>query len=208
MRSPGSPWPTVLAGASSMPFSNIPYDAPLSWRCGIKCQRSAPKKLPYHSPLGRVRAKTSSRWPQPRAAARRQRIQRAVRRARPADPDTGSLGVNLHRAHGVGGLRFEATRRQARRVRVASDFDAGQTAAGQRNNLARLWRSPSQNDCQSPNASKAAAARSTIASSKRRPISIMPTGRSSTLAQGTVMAGCPETSNGHVLPTMLSASVT
>jgi hypothetical protein len=46
--------------------------------------------------------------------------------------------------------------------------------------------------------SKACAARSTVASSRCRPTSIMPTGSPSELPQGTVRAGWPVTSNGQV----------
>ena len=56
-----------------------------------------------------------------------------------------------------------------------------------------------QNPFQSPDFSTASATCSTVRSSKCRPVIIMPIGRSSSMAQGTLTEGCPVTSNCDVL---------
>src|SRR5262245_19554838 len=61
---------------------------------------------------------------------------------------------------------------------------------------------------QSPSFSNAAAARSTVASSYRRPVSISPTGSPPSRPQGTLMPGWPLASNGQVLPIISRARAT
>jgi hypothetical protein len=99
-------------------------------------------------------------------------------------------------------------RRRARPVakrlgRTRLSYEFGFCRKSSMRNRARLQRVR-----QSPACSKACAAWISVASSKWRPTSIMPTGRPLTLPQGMVKAGCPLTSKGQVFCCMLRARST